>query len=155
MFWARLRTTGITETLFEVKGRTYRVFDVGGARFERKKWILAFEDVNVLVFMADLNGFNESLLEDKDADCMQEALMLFESLSNSQWFRNSSIILLFTKLDRLGPKLKTSPLENTFPDYSGGSDIEAAKTYITEKFMALVRDHRPLCVGYTSFIGDE
>lgn len=36
---ARLRTTGISETIFELGSLTYRMFDVGGQRSERKKWI--------------------------------------------------------------------------------------------------------------------
>lgn len=34
----RVRSTGITEERFRVKGHTLRVFDVGGQRSERKKW---------------------------------------------------------------------------------------------------------------------
>lgn len=36
---ARLRTTGISETIFDLGSLTYRMFDVGGQRSERKKWI--------------------------------------------------------------------------------------------------------------------
>ncbi|KAI6786202.1 G-protein alpha subunit, partial [Hortaea werneckii] len=35
---ARLRTTGISETIFDTGNLTYRMFDVGGQRSERKKW---------------------------------------------------------------------------------------------------------------------
>lgn len=36
---ARLRTTGISETIFDLGSLTYRMFDVGGQRSERRKWI--------------------------------------------------------------------------------------------------------------------
>jgi hypothetical protein len=36
---SRVRTTGIVETEFEIDGNLFRMFDVGGQRNERKKWI--------------------------------------------------------------------------------------------------------------------
>jgi len=40
ILWSRVKTTGITETTFKVGELTYKLFDVGGQRSERKKWIL-------------------------------------------------------------------------------------------------------------------
>jgi len=40
---ARSKTTGITETEFEVDSTKFRMVDVGGQRSERKKWIHCFE----------------------------------------------------------------------------------------------------------------
>jgi len=34
----RVRSTGIVEETFDVRGQKLRVFDVGGQRSERKKW---------------------------------------------------------------------------------------------------------------------
>lgn len=35
---SRVKTTGIAETIFKDGALTYRMFDVGGQRSERKKW---------------------------------------------------------------------------------------------------------------------
>ena len=51
---ARLRTTGITETIFDTGNLTYRMFDVGGQRSERKKWIHVFDNVQVVLFLVCL-----------------------------------------------------------------------------------------------------
>lgn len=40
---SRVKTTGITETTFLIGELRYRMFDVGGQRSERKKWIHCFE----------------------------------------------------------------------------------------------------------------
>lgn len=38
----RAKTTGITETKFVINDLTFKLFDVGGQRSERRKWIGAF-----------------------------------------------------------------------------------------------------------------
>lgn len=43
----------------------FRVFDVGGQRSERKKWIHCFEDVNSIIFIAALSEYDEVLFEDE------------------------------------------------------------------------------------------
>jgi guanine nucleotide-binding protein subunit alpha, other len=63
---SRLKTTGITETIFELGVLTYRMFDVGGQRSERKKWIHCFENVNCLMFLVAISGYDQCLVEDKD-----------------------------------------------------------------------------------------
>lgn len=67
--FTRLRTTGITETLFELGQLNFRMMDVGGQRSERKKWIHCFEGVQCLLFMVALSGYDQSLLEDQNAVC--------------------------------------------------------------------------------------
>lgn len=66
---SRLRTTGITETVFDLGNLTYRMFDVGGQRSERKKWIHCFENVNCLLFLVAISGYDQCLVEDKDGVC--------------------------------------------------------------------------------------
>jgi hypothetical protein len=61
----RLRTTGISETLFELGNFTYRMFDVGGQRSERKKWIHVFDNVQVVLFLAAISGYDQALVEDR------------------------------------------------------------------------------------------
>ena len=63
---SRLRTTGITETVFDLGQLTYRMFDVGGQRSERKKWIHCFENVHCLLFLVAISGYDQCLVEDKD-----------------------------------------------------------------------------------------
>lgn len=63
---SRVKTTGIVENTFKVGETTYRVFDVGGQRSERKKWINCFDGVNALVFMVSLSEYDQRLYESED-----------------------------------------------------------------------------------------
>lgn len=62
---ARLRTTGISETIFDLGQLTYKMFDVGGQRSERKKWIHVFDNVQVVLFLAAISGYDQVLVEDR------------------------------------------------------------------------------------------
>ena len=61
----RVKTTGITETHFQIGELTYKLFDVGGQRSERKKWIHCFENVTALVFMVAISEYDQVLVEDE------------------------------------------------------------------------------------------
>lgn len=98
---------------------TYRIFDVGGQRPERKKWIHCFEDVTSLLFLVAISEYDQLLVEDESVNRMQEALTLFDSICNSRWFVKSSVILFLNKIDRFREKLQENPMQNYFPDYTG------------------------------------
>lgn len=42
-----------------------RLFDVGGQRSERKKWIHCFEDVTAIIFCVAMSGYDQVLHEDE------------------------------------------------------------------------------------------
>jgi len=65
----RLRTTGISEIFFDMDHITWSMIDVGGQRSERKKWIHCFENVDCLIFVAALSGYDQCLVEDHNAVC--------------------------------------------------------------------------------------
>ncbi|KAJ2966906.1 hypothetical protein NUW54_g13669 [Trametes sanguinea] len=134
---SRVKTTGITETTFKVGELTYKLFDVGGQRSERKKWIHCFENVTALVFLVSLSEYDQMLYEDESVNRMQEALTLFDSICNSRWFVKTSIILFLNKIDLFAEKLPRSPLGDYFPDYTGGDDYDAACNYLLHRFVSL------------------
>lgn len=72
---------------------------------------------------------------------MQEALMLFESICNSQWFIQTSIILFLNKEDLFKQKLPFSPVRKYFPDYTGDSkNFKQASDFFAENFRRLNRN---------------
>jgi len=98
------------------------MFDVGGQRSERKKWIHCFESVTSIIFCTALSEYDQVLLEEKnqvrrglsakrvvtnfiEQNRMAESLILFESVINSRWFLRTSIILFLNKIDVFKTKL--------------------------------------------------
>jgi hypothetical protein len=62
----RVKTTGIVETHFNYKSISFKMFDVGGQRSERKKWIHCFEGVTAIVFCVALSAYDLMLAEDEE-----------------------------------------------------------------------------------------
>ncbi|SPC62286.1 probable guanine nucleotide-binding protein alpha-2 subunit [Ustilago sp. UG-2017b] len=146
----RNKTTGIIETTFPLQDRVYRIFDVGGQRSERKKWIHCFENVTAVLFCVALSGYDSCLVEDKDSNQMQEALMLFDSICNSKWFTRTSMILFLNKVDVFRLKIAYSSIKHYFPDYDGDDrDFNAARSYFKARFCRLNRS--PTKEIYPSF----
>ncbi|KAK9768301.1 Guanine nucleotide-binding protein alpha-2 subunit [Basidiobolus ranarum] len=131
---ARTKTTGIIETRFNMGQLSIHMFDVGGQRSERKKWIHCFEAVTSIIFCVALSEYDQVLLEESEQNRMTESLILFESVVNSRWFLRTSVIFFLNKIDLFREKLPRVPLENYFPEYTGGSDITKAAKYILWRF---------------------
>ncbi|KDQ56215.1 hypothetical protein JAAARDRAFT_305437 [Jaapia argillacea MUCL 33604] len=136
---ARVKSTGIVETRFKMDELSIHMFDVGGQRSERKKWIHCFESVTSIIFCTALSEYDQVLLEERKTNRMAESLVLFESVINSRWFLRTSIILFLNKIDVFKQKLPKVPLERYFPEYAGGTDLSKAAKYILWRFMQMNR----------------
>lgn len=135
---SRARTTGITETIFKLRTHNMHMLDVGGQKSERRKWIHCFQDVTSILFLVSLSGYDQCLVEDKDANQMQDAMTIWDSICHSQWFKHTSIILFLNKDDIFSEKIKHSRIKNTFPDYEGQpGDATAGREYFKKRFTRL------------------
>ncbi|XP_016536263.1 guanine nucleotide binding protein (G protein) alpha v1 isoform X2 [Poecilia formosa] len=102
----RLRTTGVIETQFKVNHLTFRMYDVGGQRTERRKWISCFEDVRAVLFVVALSGYDMTLVEDPTVNRLQESMKLFSSICNNVFFRSTSMARTVTSIR---PHASSSP----------------------------------------------
>ncbi|KAB0393862.1 hypothetical protein E2I00_011570, partial [Balaenoptera physalus] len=135
--WKDIKTTGIIETKFSVKDLNFRMFDVGGQRSERKKWIHCFEGVTCIIFCAALSAYDMVLVEDDEVNRMHESLHLFNSICNHKFFAAISIVLFLNKKDLFEEKLKKVHLSICFPEYDGNNSYEDAGNYIKHQFLDL------------------
>ena len=135
---SRQQTTGIVETSFKQNNITYQLFDVGGQRSERRKWLHCFDDVKAVLFVAALSGYDMTLTEDGTTNRMEESLNLFQAICNNKFFKYSSIILFLNKLDLFTEKINNTNLHLRlyFPHYNGPDhDVSAAKKFIDNLFL--------------------
>jgi len=134
---SRVRTTGIVETKFAIKDMKFKMFDVGGQRNERKKWIHCFQGVTAVIFCVGLSEYDQKLFEDNTQNRMVESMLLFDEICNSRWFVDTDVVLFLNKTDLFKEKLKKKDLSVCFPDYKGGQNYEVASKFILDKFKSL------------------
>eukprot|EP00050_Salpingoeca_kvevrii_P011064 m.12435 g.12435 ORF g.12435 m.12435 type:complete len:355 (-) comp3232_c0_seq1:549-1613(-) len=156
---ARVRTTGIIETVFRYRGLVYRMFDVGGQRSERRKWIQCFDDVTAVIFVVALSGYDMKLFEDQETNRIHESLTLFDAICNNKFFVNTDMILFLNKTDLFSQKIARVALKRYFPNYSGPEgDAASARQFILEMFLKLNKNptktiyHHFTCATDTSNI---
>jgi len=156
---ARVMTTGIIETSFEYRSKIYKVFDVGGQRSERKKWIECFDDVTAVIFVTALSGYDMKCYEDNDQNRVHESMQLFGEICNNRFFTRSAMILFMNKTDLFEQKIPMFPLKNTFPAFLGPEkDVQAAQQFLLQQFLSLNRNaskqtyHHFTCATDTSNI---
>lgn len=131
---ARAKSVGIAETRFDMGPLSIHMFDVGGQRSERKKWIHCFEAVTSIIFCVALSEYDQGLLEAKNTNRLTESLVLFNSIVHSQWFVRTSIVLFLNKMDVFKKKIPKIPLSDHFSEYAGGPDVQKAAKFILWKF---------------------
>ncbi|KAH7706269.1 ODR-3 protein, partial [Aphelenchoides avenae] len=137
ILFSRVATTGVVEVKFKIKDLDFRVFDVGGQRSERRKWIHCFDNVESIIFISAISEYDQVLFEDETTNRMVESMQLFSSICNSSWFLNTAMILFLNKRDLFADKIQRVNITTCFPDYEGGQNYEEAVNFIKMKFSEL------------------
>lgn len=148
----RVLTRGIIETRFQVDRVNFHMFDVGGQRDERRKWIQCFNDVTAIIFVVACSSYNLVLREDQSQNRLRESLDLFTGIWNNRFLKTISVILFLNKQDLLRDKVlaQKSKIEEYFPEYAryrtpedavreSGEEEEVtrAKYFIRDEFLRI------------------
>ncbi|GJN30449.1 hypothetical protein PR202_gb18757 [Eleusine coracana subsp. coracana] len=143
---ARVRTNGVVETQFSPLGENkrggevYRLYDVGGQRNERRKWIHLFEGVDAVIFCAAISEYDQMLFEDETKNRMMETKELFDWVLKQRCFEKTSFMLFLNKFDIFERKIQKVPLSvcEWFKDYQptapGKQEVEHAYEFVKKKF---------------------
>lgn len=95
------------------------MFDVGGQREERRKWIHVFDGIEALLFVLSCSDFDQKLREDGLTNRFSEAIELFQRVWHNGMLTGAGIIVFLNKQDLLEKKIRNGQsLEKFFPEYN-------------------------------------
>ncbi|KAF8973195.1 guanine nucleotide-binding protein alpha-4 subunit [Flammula alnicola] len=148
---ARLKTLGVSEHRFTLKAgnmlsHDWRVYDVGGARSltsQRAAWAPYFDDLDAIIFLVPISGFNEVLLEDHSVNKLEDSTLLWKHIVSNPLLLNTQIVLFLNKIDLFKAKLRAGiRFSNYVVSYGDRpNDYEATSSYIRKKFGHLFRQN--------------
>eukprot|EP01126_Amoeba_proteus_P029929 TRINITY_DN2957_c0_g1_i2.p1 TRINITY_DN2957_c0_g1~~TRINITY_DN2957_c0_g1_i2.p1 ORF type:complete len:224 (-),score=40.44 TRINITY_DN2957_c0_g1_i2:282-953(-) len=118
----RVKTTGIIETTFELKGVQFIVCDVGGQRSERRQWIKCFSNVDAVIYLVATNEYDIQLEESAQDDAIFDSLHQWKTISSMEMFQETTFILFLNKIDLFKEKIKRVPLSLIYGDYINFSE---------------------------------
>lgn len=154
---SRKKTNDVQRIDFELKvplsigGGTqiFWMYDVGGQRGERKKWIQVFDGIAAVLFVVSSSDFDLKLQEDNKTNRMEESLRLFEAVWSSRFLKQAGFVLFLKKQDLLKEKVeKAVCLEDYFPDYkeykktncsTPQDEYKHARSFIKNKFISITK----------------
>lgn len=174
----RVRTSGIVEENFVINGTKVSMYDVGGQRSERRKWMHKFEDVTAVIYVVAISEYDQLVFEDNTTNRQEESLQLFEKVYDSEYFRHLSFILFLNKEDLFIEKLPVFPFRvsegpnKRNVDFEGpycvegeasgtpgtpefDECVEAAETYIKNLYLGLNNRKSQLYVHITNATNTE
>uniref|UniRef100_A0A1B0F9L2 Guanine nucleotide-binding protein G(F) subunit alpha n=1 Tax=Glossina morsitans morsitans TaxID=37546 RepID=A0A1B0F9L2_GLOMM len=138
---SRKVTTGIHKITFRVKipktlgggEQEFRMYDVGGQRDQRNKWIQAFEGIQAVLFLISCADFDQSLREDPLQNRLQEALNLFRGVWQNRFLASAGIIVFLNKQDIMERKIRTGThIVDYFPEFEEFCNSPQAENYFDE-----------------------
>ncbi|PWA17614.1 hypothetical protein CCH79_00008393 [Gambusia affinis] len=155
----RVRTCGIIETQFQVDETIFRLYDVGGQRSERRKWLSCFDSIHALLFVVALSSYDQMLFKDPSMNGFQESLEFFSSICTNTVFKNTSLILFLNKTDLFRGKILHSGRHLRFylSCYEGADcDVDTAAHHVAAMFSACnMASSRPVYHHFSTAIDSE
>lgn len=152
ILFCRIKTTSISKIEFEVPVpkrfgggmAQFWMYDVGGQRGERKKWIQVFDGIEAILFLIAASDFDQTLREDTSKNRLEEAFQLFQDICRSRFVRDAGLIVFLNKQDLLKRKIEAGrTLGPNFEDYADfvpnkkdgdpNNEYDKAKLYMRKK----------------------
>ncbi|KAJ7244615.1 guanine nucleotide binding protein, alpha subunit [Mycena haematopus] len=91
------------------------------------KWLPMFTDIENVIFVLNLNDYDRP-------ENMKMTYDLFNLICRSPFFRAAKIHIVINNHTSFPAKLAAFPLEDLYPDYTGGSDPRCAVHFLLRRF---------------------
>ncbi|KAF8804723.1 G-alpha-domain-containing protein [Phlegmacium glaucopus] len=130
------------------RGKQWTIYDVGGSLNQRAAtWAQFFDDVNAIIFLAPLSGFNQFLDEDKSINRLTDSLRLWQVICSNRLLASVGFVLFLNKVDILDSKLKSGIQFSSFvPSYANKpNETKHVTKHLLELFVATHKQYSPGC----------
>lgn len=129
-----------------------RMFDVGGQRDQRSKWIQVFEGIQAILFMMSCGDFDQMLREDPSVNRLNEALRVFGDVWHNRYLCSAGVIVFLNKQDILEEKIRNGiNIGEHFLEYKSYSllpknqdelvhECQKARHFIQDKLLVILSD---------------
>ncbi|KAJ2915140.1 hypothetical protein MD484_g5273, partial [Candolleomyces efflorescens] len=133
------------EKEIDSNAREWTIYDVGGSRSQRAAWAQFFDDVNIIIFLAPMSGFNQVLAEDESVNRLTDSLRLWQTICSNKILANLEFVIFLNKLDILAAKLKSgiqfSQFVTSYVDKP--NETKPVAKYLLDVFVSLHQQNSP------------
>ncbi|KAI8913242.1 guanine nucleotide binding protein, alpha subunit, partial [Gorgonomyces haynaldii] len=130
-------TSNISEYEFQLDDYKFKFYDVAGQVDKRYRWAPYFEQqMSAIVYVVSISSFDQLLAEDNATNRLIDSLALFETLSQHELLKKTSIIVLLNKFDLLVKKCARGVnLKSFIPYYAGANEPKDFIKFCSKEFI--------------------
>jgi guanine nucleotide-binding protein G(i) subunit alpha len=148
----RIRTTGLIKMECIFDKYKFDLYDTGGQRNERRKWIHVMERVSVLVYVTAIGDYDAVCYEDSETNRIRESVECFAEVSNCSFLMDVPIVLVFTKADVFEKKFAKEDISKYLPEFRGHT-VQTARDLMVDLHLRKVKNlQRDISVHFVNFI---
>uniref|UniRef100_A0A915AXF8 Uncharacterized protein n=1 Tax=Parascaris univalens TaxID=6257 RepID=A0A915AXF8_PARUN len=123
---------------------SFRITDVGGSAFCRRKWKNFYANTSLLIFVVDLAKFSKKYTTQMSTSIDEESVTVFSELSSNAILKRAHFMIIFNKRDALEeqqPQLNAAPPGGTGHD-EPTADRSASLSMIRSEFLNQVTSRK-------------
>ncbi|KAI8913354.1 guanine nucleotide binding protein, alpha subunit, partial [Gorgonomyces haynaldii] len=142
MLRMRKPTQKMTENMFRVDSKPWRVIDVAGQHDKRQKWTSFLDrSVTSIIYVFSCAAFDQFVVERPDLNRIEDALELFHSLVQNPALKIKSVIVFMNKFDLLQKKMERVSVKDMIKRYKGKCDnsINQYLGWLKSEFLAMAK----------------